>query len=48
MRYQPEHNVSCHTGREGDAESLDGLLRGLARVLDNKTALTNSLLWSLG
>jgi len=35
MRYQPEHNVSCHTGREGDAESLDGLLRGLARVLDD-------------
>jgi hypothetical protein len=34
MRYQPRRNVSCHTGRDGDVESLDGLLRDLAKFLE--------------
>jgi hypothetical protein len=33
-RIEPRHNVSCHAGRDGDVESLDGLLRDLASFLD--------------
>jgi hypothetical protein len=33
MRYLPQLNLSCHTGRPGDADNLHGLLADLTEVL---------------